>query len=249
MHLGTASWTEGPGERRALVARLASGRLVDLNRLEAVRLRRLGEGLPERLAEVLVPPSLRLVLEGGPRALARARQTVAYAEKWDRRGTLPDALGPGPEGLVLHPCLPRPSALSRSDGRPLDRFSVRGAGATLSGPPRPSLAVLGQADGGPAGYCLAFEDEAGPVLGHWMSDAWPGAPLTLKAGAAHRSLSIEAWEGLELPLLRPGEARLLPSAKLKPLQHLEPGLELILMGDFDRLTVRMGEDGLHLTVQ
>ncbi len=43
MFLGTAVWNEGPAERRALVARLASGRLADLNRIEAVRLRKLGD--------------------------------------------------------------------------------------------------------------------------------------------------------------------------------------------------------------
>ena len=51
MFLGTASWAEGPIERRVLVARLASGRLADLNRIEAVRLGKLGEGEPDRLAE------------------------------------------------------------------------------------------------------------------------------------------------------------------------------------------------------
>ena len=89
MFLGTAVWVEGAVERRALMARLVSGRLADLNRIEAIRLRKLGEGEPERLADVLVPASLRRVLEGGPRALARARQALAYAEKWDRRGSLP----------------------------------------------------------------------------------------------------------------------------------------------------------------
>ena len=71
MLLGTAVWNEGPAERRALVARLASGRLADLNRIEAVRLRKLGEGEPERLAEALLPASLRRVLEGGPRSWRR----------------------------------------------------------------------------------------------------------------------------------------------------------------------------------
>jgi hypothetical protein len=33
MFLGTAVWAEGPVERRTLVARLASGRLADLNRI------------------------------------------------------------------------------------------------------------------------------------------------------------------------------------------------------------------------
>ncbi|HEY3270044.1 MAG TPA: hypothetical protein VGJ89_02420, partial [Geothrix sp.] len=68
MLLGTAAWSEGPLERRALVGRLASGRLADLNRIEAIRLRKLGEGDPERLAEALVPASLRRLLEGGSRA-------------------------------------------------------------------------------------------------------------------------------------------------------------------------------------
>ena len=39
--------------RQALVARLDSGRLADLSRIEALRLRKLGEGDPDRLAEVL----------------------------------------------------------------------------------------------------------------------------------------------------------------------------------------------------
>ena len=72
MILGTASWTEGAAERRALVAPLPSGRLADLHRIEQLRLKKLGEGDPERLAEAMVPPSLRRILEGGARALARA---------------------------------------------------------------------------------------------------------------------------------------------------------------------------------
>ncbi|NTV76339.1 MAG: hypothetical protein HGA66_19325, partial [Holophaga sp.] len=46
MRLGTACWAEGPTERRALVAQLPSdpARVVDLNRLERLRLAKLGEG-------------------------------------------------------------------------------------------------------------------------------------------------------------------------------------------------------------
>ena len=212
MLLGTAVWAEGPVERRALVARLASGRLADLNRIEAIRLRKLGEGDPERLADVLVPASLRRVLEGGTRAWARVRQALAYAEKWDRRGTLPETLAPGQESAELLPCLPRPSSLRRMDGRSLDRLAVRGPGAELSAPPRPSLAALGLAGGTLAGFCLALEDGGSAVLGAWMTDEWPRGSLELKAGAARRSLSFKAWEGLELPRLRAGEVLLLPPA-------------------------------------
>ncbi|HJV49358.1 MAG TPA: hypothetical protein VJ549_08800 [Geothrix sp.] len=249
MLLGTAAWAEGPVERRVLVGRLASGRLADLNRIEAVRLRKLGEGDPERLAEVLAPASLRRALEGGPRALARLKQTLAYAEKWDRRGTLPQNLAPAPEAVDLLPCLPRPAALGRLDGLGLGRFGVRGSGAELSGPPQPSLAVVGLAGGGAAGFCLALEDADSAILGAWLSDAWPSGSLELRAGAVRRTVPLKAWEGLELPPLRAGEVLLLPPPRLKPLPDLLPGADLRLGADFDQLVLRLGPEGLHPTVQ
>lgn len=249
MLLGTAVWSEGPGERRALVARLASGRLADLNRIEVMRLRKLGEGEPERLAEALVPASLRRLLEGGPRALARARQTWAYAEKWDRRATLPATLAPSPEAVELLPCLPRPTALRRLDGRWLDRLAVRGPGAELAAPPQPGLAALGLAGGGMAGYCLALEEAGGAVLGAWLTDEWPTGQLELKVGAARRTAPLKAWEGLELPLLRAGEVILLPPPRLKPFSELVGGAEVRLSAGFDQLVLRLGPEGVHPTVQ
>lgn len=245
MLLGTAAWTEGPRERRALVARLASGRVVDLNRIEAIRLGKLGEGDPEGLAAALVPPSLRRVLEGGPRALARARQAVAYAEKWDRRGTLPEALCPA---ATLLPCLPRPLVLRRADGAVLDRLSLRGPGALLAAPPQPTLAVLGQAGGTPAGYALVLE-AGGVLLGAWMTDTWPGGSLELRVGATRRSTPCRIWEGLDLPLLHPGEVRLLPPPRLKLLPDLLPGVEARLSASFDTLSARLDPEGTHPTVQ
>jgi hypothetical protein len=246
--LGTAVWAEGPTERRALVARLASGRLADLNRIEAIRLGKLGEGAPERLADALVPASLRRLLEGGPRALARARQTLAYAEKWDRRGTLPEALAPAAEAATLLACLPRPAALRGLDGRGLDRLAVRGPGAELSGAPQPGLAAVGLAMGGLAGFCLAVEESGPVVLGAWMVNAWPGGSLELRAGTARRSAPLRAWEGLELPALRPAEVLLLPPPRLKPLPELLPGAEVRVMAAFDTLLLRCGPEGIHPTV-
>lgn len=249
MLLGTASWAEGPKERRALVARLASGCLADLNRLEAIRLGKLGEGDPERLADALVPASLRRVLEGGPRALGRVRQTVAYAEKWDRRGDLPKALFPDLGTVDLGPCLPRPAALRRLDGEVLDRLGVRGPRAILAGPPQPGLAALGLAGGGIAGFCLALEDAGGAVLGAWLADEWPTGSLELKAGGARRSQPLKAWEGLELPTLSAGEVLLLPPARLKALPQLPPGADLRLSVPFEQLCLSLGVEGVHPTVQ
>jgi len=249
MLLGTAAWAEGPVERRALVARLASGRLADLNRIEAQRLRKLGEGDPDALAALLVPPSLRRVLEGGPRALARARQTLAYAEKWDGRGTLPEVLAPALEAVTLLACLPRPAALRRLDGRELNRLGVRGPGAELGAPPQPGMAALGLAGGGVAGFCLALEEAGGAILGAWMVDQWPTGHLDLRGGTSRRSVPLKAWEGLALPTLRAGEALLLPHPRLKPLAGLLPGAEVCLEAQFEQLVLRLGPEGVHPTVQ
>jgi hypothetical protein len=249
MLLGTAAWAEGPKERRALVARLASGRLADLNRIEAIRLGRLGEGDPERLADALVPASLRRVLEGGPRALGRVRQTVAYAEKWDRRGSLPMALAPALDAVALGPCLPRPAALRRLDGQVLDRLGVRGPGAVLAQPPQPGLAALGLAGGGIAGFCLALEDAGGAVLGAWLTDQWPTGSLELRAVGTRRSQPLKAWEGLELPTMAAGEVLLLPPARLKALPDLLAGTELRLSAPFEQLRLSLGVEGVHPTVQ
>lgn len=249
MLLGTAAWSEGPVERRALVARLASGRLADLNRIEAIRLRKVGEGEPERLADALVPPSLRRVLEAGPRGLARVRQTVTYAEKWERRGSLPEALAPALEAVELLPCLPRPALLQRLDGLTLDRFRVGGPGAVVTAPPQPGLAAIGLAGGGMAGYCLAVEEAGSAILGAWLTDEWPTGELELRAGAARRAAPLKAWEGLELPRLRAGEVLLLPPPRWKPLARLSLGAEVLISAGPDRLVLRIGPEGVHPTVQ
>jgi hypothetical protein len=249
MLLGTAAWVEGPVERRALVARLASGRLADVNRIEAVRLRKLGEGEPERLADALVPASLRRVLEGGPRALARVRQTVAYAEKWDRRGTLPECLARTVADMDLGPCLPRPAVLRRMDGRLLDRFGARGPGAELSGPPQPGMAAVGLAGGGIGGFCLALEEAGSVVLGAWLTDEWPTGNLDLRVGAIRRSVPLKTWEGLALPTLRAGEVVLLPPPKWRPLPEQLAGDDMRLSAGFDQLILRLGPEGVHPTVQ
>lgn len=249
MLLGTAVWAEGPVARRTLVARLASGRVADLNRIEAIRLHKLGEGLPDPLAEALVPTSLRRVLDGGARALARVRQAVNYAEKWDRRGTLPETLAPGPDAVELLACLPRPAVLRRLEGPFLDRFAVRGPGSELSSVPQPSLAAVGMAGGAIAGFCLASDGRGETILGAWMTDEWPTGNLELKMGTAHRSAPLKAWEGLELPLLQAGEVLVLPPPKLKAIPELLAGVEVRILAGFDQLVLRLGPDAVHPTVQ
>ena len=249
MFLGTAVWAEGPVERRALVARLVSGRLADVNRIEAVRLRKLGEGDPERLADALVPASLRRVLEGGVRALARVKQTVAYAEKWDRRGTLPEFLAPSMDSVRQLPCLPRPALLRGSDGNYLDRFRVLGPGAEVQGNPSATLAVVGAHGGRPFGFCLATLHDGGVVLGGWLMPEWPKGEVLLKTGIVRRHLPFSAWEGIELPDLRTGEVLLLPLPHLKPLPNMVPGAEFILEAPFEELRMRLGPDAVHGSIQ
>jgi len=253
LRLGTASWTEGALERRALVAPLPSepARLVDLHRVEQVRLAKLGEGHAEVLAEALVPPSLRRILEGGPRALQRVRQALAYAEKWTRRGDLPEALAPPAASVKLLPCLPRPAALRRGDGTYLDRLAVQGPGGRLGVTPHPTLAAVGvHGSAGLTGWCLALEDAVGAVLGGWLVLDLPGeGALELRCGSHHRRFPLDAWTGLELPELRAAEVLLLPAPKMRPVPGLVPGGEFSVTAPFDALSLKLGTEVPHLTVQ
>lgn len=250
MRLGTAVWMEGAAERRALVAPLADGRLADLNRIERVRLAKLGEGAPDALADALVPPSLRRVLDAGPRGLARVKQALAYAEKWAKRGDLPDTLALPPDRARLLPCLPRPASVRTAEGGHLDRLRVLGPGTWLATAPEAGLAALGQSDGSIAGFCLALHAGDAVVLGAWLLVGAPfGGELRLRAGHHKRSASLEVYDGLELPPLRAAEALLLPPLRLRALPALEPGADLELRAAFDALLVHLGPEALHGTVQ
>jgi hypothetical protein len=234
-----------------MVAELPSdpGRVVDLNRLEHLRLAKLGEGWAERLAEATVPPSLRQLLEGGPRAIHRARQVLAYAEKWHKRGGLPESLAPRIGQVKLLPCLPRPLALRRWDGTALDRLALQGPGAALASLPAPTLALVGLHGDHPAGCCLALEHAQGVVLGGWLElDLdWDGS-LELSLGAQHRRLPLDAWRGLALPALRPAEVMLAPPPHLR-LGPSGRGQELRFGSAFETLTLWLSNDGVQLTMQ
>ena len=251
MKLGTAVWSEGSSERTALVAELPSdpGRVVDLNRMEHLRLAKLGEGWAERMAAATVPPSLRQLLEGGPRAIHRARQVLAYAEKWHKRGGLPESLAPLAGSARMLACLPRPLALRRWDGSSLDRLAVQGPFGTLGSQPAPTLALVGLFGEAPAGCCLALEHARGVVLGAWLElDLdWDGT-LDLSMGSQHRRLPLDAWRGLALPALRPAEVLLAPPPHLR-LGQGEAGMEIRFVSAFETLVLHLADGGVHPTMQ
>ncbi len=252
MIIGTAAWSEGGIERRALVAPLPGDpeRWVDLNRVERVRLAKQGEGRSEVLAEALLPPSLRQVLEGGVRTLQRIRQTLAYAEKWHARHPLPDSLAPHRSQTKALPCLPRPAALVRADGSHLDRLRVRGPGATLQAEPRPTMALVGAYPGKVAGVCLALEDGPGAVLGQWLLlDTRLEGVLHLSLGDAFREVDLAVWHGLGVRSLRPGEVLLLPPPEWQPLPPARAGAHLTVRVDFEAMPLRLWPEGVHPTVQ
>lgn len=255
MKLGTAQRAETGRERRFLASPLPSdpARIVDLQAVEVERLRRLGEGDPEGLAQALLPASLRRLLEAGPRGIQRARQALAYAEKWARRGTLPVALAPAAEDLKLLPCLPRPSSLRRPDGSFADRLGLRAPNSrlpwTAAAAWRASLAAIGQAGGRPAGFALLLEAGPAAVLGAWMhTEVLLEGELELEAGSGYRKAPLAAWADLELPALRPGEVQLLPFPIWDPLPLL-PGDRARLETPFDSLAARVEREGTHPTLQ
>lgn len=249
--LGTARWVTGDGMREVLVTPLPSDprRLVDLNRVEAARLQRLGEGRTELLAEARVPASLLGVLASGPRCLPRLRTALAYAEKWQLRGDLPELLAPRLDQVARLACLPVPATLLRDGGEVLDSGGVRGPGAVLVGLPQPTFATIG-GQGGWMGHCLALEDPQGVVLGGWLilEDGLRGR-LELRSAGHRRSLPVEAWAGLDVPALAPGQVRLLPVPRLRPLPDLAPGGALQIRSAFETMQVTLGEDLLHPTLQ
>lgn len=252
MRLATVLWREGAAERRVLVAQLPAdpGRVVDLNRLEQQRLAKLGEGQAESLARALVPPSLEALLEAGPRAIHRARQVLRYAEKWEGRSGLPEALA-RPAGQVRFlPCLPQPQVLRRWDGTLLDPLRVQGPDGTLDNLPAPTLGLLGMHGGQPAGCCLALEDARGVVLGAWLEvdPDWEGV-LELRVGGQRRRVPMDTWRGLALPALRPCEVVLAPPPSLRLGQPPGGVRELCLTAAFDTLTLALGEHLLHPTLQ
>jgi hypothetical protein len=152
--------------------------------------------------------------------------------------------------LRLLACLPRPRLLRRGNGQPLDHRAVQGPGGTLHRLPQPTLAVVGQHGGRPAGICLAVEDCQGAVLGAWLETdfSWSGT-LKLRAGGHQRTAPLEAWEGIVLPKLRPGEVLLLPPPRLKSLPDLVPGAEFTLQAGEEILGLSLAQELIHPTVQ
>lgn len=252
MRLAQATWDLNGQRHRALVAPHPGdlSRVVDLRAVEAVRLAKLGEGEPLRLAEALVPSALEPVLRGGPRALQRLGQTLRYALKWEQRSGLPEALAPRLADIRLRPCLPRPASLRRYDGTPLDARMVGGPEASLSHPPAPTLALVGMHPGRLAGVCLALEDAPGVVLGGWLAlGPVPEGGVALRLGTAVRTFDGALWQGLELPALGPCEVVLLPAPIQPPLEGLRPGLRFHVEAAFERLTVRLGRAAVHPILQ
>jgi hypothetical protein len=251
MALGTAVWQDGYMERRTLVARLPGdpSRVVDLNRVERVRLAQLGEGRPEAVADALVPPSLRLLLESGPLGLQRAAQTLLYAEKWRRKGGIPPELAPAAGSFVPLPCLPRPLSVRASDGHPMDRLCIQGPGAALPAFSMPTLALVGGAAGGLAGCCIAAASPRGLVLGAWLQvGPIPEGEIMVEIGSQRSTAPMNAWKDLVPPPLLPGEVFLLPAPKLR-LPSSAPGTRVAVETAFDRLELTIGPDPVHHLLQ
>ena len=74
------SFDDLAGRRRA-GALTSGGYTVDLNTAYAASLKNSGEAAYHRIAEARVPPEMRLLFEGGDRALDAARVALEYAQK------------------------------------------------------------------------------------------------------------------------------------------------------------------------
>lgn len=234
------------GKTLRLVAPLAGPpeRLVDLSAVEAVRLAKLGEGRPEALAEALVPPDLRDLLGGGARALARARQALAYAEKWERRGGLPAELQVPATALEGW----EPPSLRTLEGRRLDASAVLSPRQALPGRPQASLCLVGTGTPGTVAFRLALVGEGRLRLSPWLALEGTAA-LQLSVAGHRRKVGAEVWEGVDLPALAPGEHLLLPPPKLRPWPSLPKGAPIDLRWGEDRLQASLARGLEHPTLQ
>ncbi len=243
MRLAEARRRDG---RTLLIAPLPSdpSRLVDLTALEAIRLAKLGEGDPEFLAQALVPPSLDALLAAGPRGLARARQALAYAQKWESRGLLPEELA----STRWIPKLAPPSGLLTLEGRRMGPGALLKEGHALPGTPQATLCLVGQAGGLPAGLRMALLGEGRLILSPWIETEGVG-PLQLAVGGHKRKVTLEAWDGLDLPTLLPGEHLILPAPRLRPWPSLPKGAAIDLRWGMDHLQAHLARALDHPTVQ
>lgn len=234
------------GDAPRLVAPLAGNpeRLVDLTAVEALRLAKLGEGAPEALARALVPPTLAAVLASGQRGVVRARQALAYAEKWARRSGLPEELTVPPEGLERA----LPERLRTFEGRRLDPSALLGPRQSLPGRPQATLALVGTGTAAFPGLRLVLLGEGRLRLSPWIAFEG-GGPLQLAVGGHRRRVNPEAWEGLETPPLEAGEHLLLPPPKLRPWPSLPKGAPIDLRWGEDRLQGLLARSLDHPTLQ
>jgi hypothetical protein len=214
------AWKRGRAERHALLALLPSdpGRAVDLTAVEAVRLAKIGEGDPDRLASALVPSRLDVVLAAGPRGLTRLRHTLAYADKWAKRGDLPASLAPLTSQVRMLPL--RHHRLVDAEGQVRDAACLLPEDQTLPGAPRPTLALLGQHGKGPAGWTLACEAAGRVALCPWVVLGSGAGVLEFSIGGHRRRIPADAWSGVSWPEVASGEVLLLPPPRLKPLPAL-----------------------------
>jgi hypothetical protein len=250
--LGTAVWRDGSTERRAMVAPLPGdpGRVVDLNRIERIRLAKLGEGRPETLADALVPSSLRLLLESGPRGLQRAAQTLIYAEKWHQKSGLPDHLARRAGSYRTLPCLPRPLTIRTSNGQFLDRANVRGPFASLPAISDPTIAIVGSTEEQYAGCCIAACSPIGPRLGAWLRvGQLQQEDISIEIGANRYTADTRMWEDLIPPRLNPAEVFFLPPPMLRLPNIVSPDDKIIIETSFERLEIGYETEPVHPMVQ
>ncbi|MDR0498341.1 MAG: hypothetical protein LBH03_01240 [Holophagales bacterium] len=250
--LGTAVWKDGFSERRALVACLPGdvGRVVDINRIERIRLAKLGEGRAEAVADALVPSSLRQLLESGPHGFQRAAQALSYAYKWHQKTGLPEEFAPFPGSYKLLPCLPRPLAVRTSLGHFLDRLTIQGPRAILPAISEPTIAIVGSTEEKYAGCCIAANSPIGPIIGAWLYvGQLPQCDIFVEIGTYKNSTSTDIWADLTLPSLRPAEVFLLPAPMLRLPNNISPKDKITIETSFDRLEINYGSDPVHPTVQ
>lgn len=180
--------------------------------------------------------------------MARARQALAYAVKWYQRGDLPEVLAPPRESLRALPCLPEPTAILDGAGQ-CRNLPVVGPGVRVLSQPQPTLALVGQAGGRPAGVCLALLEPTRILLGTWLAVgvSWEGT-LQVCFGNHRRTAPLDGWGDLILGPLEPGCVLVLPAPRWRALPELGEGTVDVTC-PWERMSLALEGPLGHPTVQ
>ena len=169
------------------IGAVVGGTVIDLNRAYRALLERQGDPRPRVMANAIVPPDMRELLQGEERSMAAAKKAVAFAQKQPAAKMRAAGILKDLKAVSLKAPIPRPSKIT------LMGFNYRKHAAEMleKVPDTPMLfSAYGSAMNGPGGPVVIpktatkpdYEMEFGLVIGKRGKNVPPEKPMDYIAG-------------------------------------------------------------------